>query len=236
LIRIGTAGWSIPRAVVEAFPTAGSTLERYAAVFSAVEINSSFYRPHKPATYARWAASTPDGFKFSLKIPKTITHAARLIGAAEPLAKFLSEARALGEKLGVLVIQLPPSLVFDAAVAQTFLAMLRDKAREAAAIEPRHASWFSDDADALLQRFDIARIGADPALTPRSRMPGGWRGLTYLRLHGSPQMYASPYSDDALEDLAASLRSDRAADRWCLFDNTMSGAAAVNGLDLLGRL
>lgn len=236
MIRVGTAGWSIPKAVAEAFPTAGLTLERYAAVFPAVEINSSFYRPHKPATYARWAASTPDGFKFSLKIPRTITHAARLVGAAEPLAKFLGEAQALDEKLGVLVIQLPPSLAFDAAVAQSFLAMFRGQAGEAAAIEPRHASWFSDDADALLQRFDVARIGADPALTPRARTPGGWRGLTYLRLHGSPQMYASPYSNGALAALAASLKSDRAEDVWCLFDNTMIGAAAANGLDLLGRL
>lgn len=236
MIRIGTAGWSIPRAVAPAFPEQGSTLERYAAVFPAVEINSSFYRPHRPSTYARWAASTPPDFRFSLKLPRTITHKARLADAAEPLARFLDQARALGGKLGVLVIQLPPSLAFDAARAEAFLTALRKAAAEKAALEPRHIGWFSDAADDLLKAFEVARIGADPALVPQAREPGGWRGLTYLRLHGSPQMYASPYSGADLASLAAELRCDGADEAWRLFDNTMTGAAAKNGLDLLGRL
>jgi uncharacterized protein YecE (DUF72 family) len=236
MIRVGTAGWTIPKTSAAAFPAEGSTLERYAAVFDAVEINSSFYRPHRPSTYARWAAATPDHFRFSLKLPRTITHEARLVDIAAPLTRFLDEARMLGPKLGVLVIQSPPSLAFDARVAAAFLAVLRDEVDEAAAFEPRHASWFSDEANTLLETYRVARIGADPARVARGSEPGGWRGLTYLRLHGSPRMYASTYDQGYIDTLAAKLKSDPAADAWCMFDNTMLGAAAANGLDLRRRL
>lgn len=236
MIRVGTAGWSIPGIVAGAFPAAGSVLERYARIFPAVEINSSFYRPHRPATYERWAASTPDAFRFAVKIPKTITHEARMAGAAEPLVKFLGEARALGGKLGPLLIQLPPSLRFDPVVAGDFLDLLRAQAQEAAVVEARHASWFTPEAEALLVRHRVGRVGADPALNPIAAAPAGWRGLSYRRLHGSPRMYASPYSEAYLTGLAEALRNDPAEEVWCMFDNTMLGAAAANGLELLSRL
>lgn len=107
-IRIGTAGWSVPAAHRGRFPEAGTLLERYAARFDAVEINSSFYRPHRPSTYARWAASVPAGFRFSLKLPREITHTRRLVEVAEPLDRFLGEVAALGERLGPVLVQLPP--------------------------------------------------------------------------------------------------------------------------------
>src|SRR5690349_10182868 len=108
--RIGCAGWAIPKQHAVLFPSSGSQLERYAQRFNAVEINSSFYRPHLPATYARWAASTADDFSFAVKMPKVITHMRRLAGAAEPLERFLDEVGSLGAKLGPLLLQLPPSL------------------------------------------------------------------------------------------------------------------------------
>lgn len=236
MIRVGTAGWQIPKANAAAFPAQGSTLERYAAVFPAVEINTSFYRPHRASTYERWAASTPANFRFSLKVPKTITHEARLIDVAAPLGRFLGEARALGPKLGVLVIQLPPSLAFDAGVAATFLRRLRADADEQAALEPRHPSWFGPEADHLLEAHRVARIAADPARVPEAGKPGGWRGLTYLRLHGAPRTYVSTYDEPYIAALAAGLGVDPAGAAWCMFDNTMLGGAAANGLDLLSRL
>jgi uncharacterized protein YecE (DUF72 family) len=81
-IRVGTAGWSLRRDEGDA--AGGSRLERYARLFSCVEINSSFYRPHRPATYARWAAAVPAGFRFSLKVPKEITHVRRMIDVSDP--------------------------------------------------------------------------------------------------------------------------------------------------------
>src|ERR1700761_6774753 len=155
--RIGTAGWSVPRAVRDRFPAEGSILQKYAAVFDAVEINSSFYRPHKLETYARWAAATPDGFRFSVKLPKSITHERRLVDVDEPLDRFLSETSALGGKRGPILIQLPPSLRFEVGVAEAFLDLFRQRCDGEAALEPRHASWFTPDADALLVRCRIAR-------------------------------------------------------------------------------
>ena len=235
--RIGTAGWSIPRAVAGRFPSDGSGLERYAAVFDAVEINSTFYRPHRPATFARWAERTPEAFRFSVKVPRVITHDARLAGAEDDLGRFLSELDPLRPKLGVLLVQLPPSLAFDAAVAAGFFGALRQ--REPAlpvACEPRHASWLSPEADQLFSGLHVARVAADPALSPAAAEPGGWPGLTYFRLHGSPRMYRSAYGPEAAARLAERLRSVRSGEAWCIFDNTASGAAAADALELAGRL
>src|SRR6476620_9198879 len=90
-VYVGCAGWSIPKEHAGRFPAGGSHLERYAGRFNAVEINSSFYRPHRPETYARWAASVPESFQFAVKIPKEMTHTRRLRDVADPLARFLSE-------------------------------------------------------------------------------------------------------------------------------------------------
>ena len=109
-VRIGCAGWSIPKEHGDRFPEEGTHLARYAARFPAVEINSSFYKPHRPTTYARWAASVPADFRFSVKVPKVATHERRLVDADDVLDSFLAEATQLGDKLGPLLVQLPPSL------------------------------------------------------------------------------------------------------------------------------
>ncbi|MFC7739592.1 DUF72 domain-containing protein, partial [Roseomonas sp. GCM10028921] len=124
-VYVGTAGWSIPKQHAADFDADGSHLERYARRLSAVEINSSFYRPHRPATYARWAASVPDGFRFSAKVPRTVTHDRRLKEAGELLQRFVGEVRALGDRLGPLLVQLPPSLRYEEEVADRFLAGFR---------------------------------------------------------------------------------------------------------------
>lgn len=235
---IGCAGWSIPRAEAAAFPGFGSHLERYAARFPAVEINSSFYRPHRPATYARWRDSVPAGFRFSVKLPKTITHEHRLVDVEPELATFLAEVDHLGEKLGCLLAQLPPSLAFEAASAGELFTCLRERFAGAVACEPRHPSWFEDDAEELLLGLRVGRVAADPACVPAAAEPGGWRGLIYRRLHGSPRTYYSSYSEEMLDRLAARLAAEAAGSVpvWCIFDNTAEGAATANGLSLLARL
>jgi uncharacterized protein YecE (DUF72 family) len=231
--RIGTAGWAIPRPTAARFPGEGSILERYGRVFSAAEIDTSFYRPHKRATYERWAASTPDGFVFAVKVPKAVTHDRRLVDPDEPLARFFEEIAGLGDKLGPVLIQLPPSLTFDETAA-AFVAGWRHRFAGPTAIEPRHPSWFAADVEPLLVESRIARVGADPAKVPAAAEPGGWRGLTYLRLHGSPVMYASPYAPDRLPAIAATLAAKpEGTEGWCIFDNTRSGAAAADALALV---
>ena len=232
---IGTAGWQIPRTVADAFPTEGSTLQRYAARFPVVEINSTFYRPHRPQTYLRWAETTPPGFRFSVKLPKAITHDRRLADAAEPLDRFLAEAAHLSDKLGPVLVQLPPSLAFDPETAGTFFRLLRDRFAGELACEPRHPTWFGDEAERLLVEMQVARVAADPARVPEAAHPGGWTGLAYWRLHGSPRMYYSAYTPEQLDALAAQLRAAQAP-AWCIFDNTTSGAAAADALALSARL
>lgn len=104
---IGCAGWALPRAEQTHFVGPGSHLERYASVLPAVEINSTFHRAHRPETYARWHASVPPEFRFSVKMPKEITHKCRLEGAQELIVEFLGDVEALGEKLGCLLVQAP---------------------------------------------------------------------------------------------------------------------------------
>lgn len=228
LTRLGCAGWSIGRDAAADFPGADSHLQRYARVLNAVEINSSFYKPHQPATYARWADSVPDDFRFSVKLPRSITHERRLADAAEPLARFADEAGTLGAKLGCVLIQLPPSLTLELSTAEPMLQQLRSHFGCMLACEARHPSWFGADATALLQAHGVVRVIADPP----AGQPGPYVPTTeqaYIRLHGSPRIYYSSYDDAYLHSVADWLRK---RDGWCIFDNTASGAAILNALRL----
>lgn len=230
-IRLGTAGWSISSAAAAPFPLEGSHLQRYGAVLNSVEINTSFYRSHQPATYARWAASVPDDFRFSVKLPRQITHELRLQEAGAELARFAGEVAHLGNKLGCVLVQLPPSLRFDAAVADHFLARLRQHFDGMLAVEARHASWFGEPATAMLRERQLTRVRADPT----AGRPGPHVATTeqaYIRLHGSPTIYYSSYPPQYIAKLAVTLREQTAPGSWCIFDNTASGAALFNALAL----
>ncbi|MEJ5992729.1 DUF72 domain-containing protein [Ramlibacter sp. PS3R-8] len=237
-MRVGTAGWTLPREVQDRFGPGDSHLARYASVFPAVEINSSFHRPHQRSLYEKWAASVPGGFRFCAKLPKTITHERRLVDCEPLVEEFLSQAGGLGDKLGCLLVQLPPSFAFDAALAATFLHMLRRHWPGAVAMEPRHATWFEAEADALLRAQEVARVLADPVRHAPGAAPGGWPGRIYLRLHGSPRVYYSSYEPALVQALARRiLAAEQAgAEVWCIFDNTASGAAAGDALFLRGLL
>src|SRR3954471_13572498 len=237
---IGTAGWSIPKEHAAPFPTTGSHLERYAQVFNAVEINSSFYRLHRRATYERWAGSAPDGFRFAVKMPKAITHEHRLRDAGELLDRFLSEVAGLGPKLGQLLVQLPPSLAYVDGISDAFFVELRGRVEGDIVVEPRHAPWFRPEVDQLLAGLRIACVAADPAPVPGAGEPGGWRELAYFRLHGSPRIYYSAYEPERLSAMAERLTGAAGAGvrSWCIFDNTAAFAATANALttkmDVLG--
>jgi uncharacterized protein YecE (DUF72 family) len=231
---IGTAGWSIPRASAHRCEGDGSHLQRYARVFRCTEINSSFYRPHAAGTYTRWAASTPADFRFAVKVPKEITHVRELRNSRAPLQRFLEESAGLGVKRGPLLVQLPPSFTFDARVIGRFFALLRSMHAGPVVCEPRHPSWF-DAAGPLLTRYEVARVAADPPPVPAAREVGGWNGLAYYRLHGSPRTYWSAYDRHALDDVASAISREH-RDTWCIFDNTAAGAAMQNALDLQRQL
>ena len=237
-IRIGCAGWSVLSRHRALFDDEGSHLARYASRFDAVEINSSFYRSHATTTYARWAAQVPADFRFSVKLPKAITHEAALRRCGPQLTRFADEVAGLGRKLGGVLVQLPPSLAFDARVADTFFSMLRRRFTSAVACEPRHPSWFLPTVEMLWRRYDIARVAADPARVPDAARPGGAGRWAYFRWHGSPRMYYDAYDDARLQMLAAEVlaatRSRRSG--WVVFDNTAGGHAIADAARLQALL
>jgi uncharacterized protein YecE (DUF72 family) len=238
-LRIGTAGWSIPRQHAAALATEGSHLERYARALCCAEINSTFYHPSRPTTFARWAASVPETFRFSLKAPKAITHEASLDPTPATfalLAAFLEQARLFGPALGPVLFQLPPKQPFDPARAAAFFDHLRTVHAGPVALEPRHPTWLTPEAEALLLAHTIARVAADPAPVPAAAIPGGSPALVYYRLHGSPRTYYSEYGQPYLEALAGTLAASSAAEAWVIFDNTASGAALGNALTLANLL
>jgi uncharacterized protein YecE (DUF72 family) len=236
-IRTGTAGWSIPRVAAPRFESTGTHLQRYSRYFRCTEINSSFYRPHTAATYAKWRDSTPADFRFAVKLPRAITHEAKLHDARDPFVAFLAQTGGLAEKRGPILIQLPPSLAFDDDVVTSFLGVVREIYSGAIVCEPRHASWFAPAVGALLDRFRVSRAAADPAPVPDGLVPGGWPGIGYFRLHGSPRKYWSRYESDYIASLAAmTLHAAGAGAAWCVFDNTASGAAIENAYELQQRV
>jgi uncharacterized protein YecE (DUF72 family) len=236
-IRIGCAAWSVPADLRDAFPGGGSQLERYARRLDTTEVNTTFYRPHRRATWERWAASVPAGFRFAVKLSRAVTHEARLVAAGALLDAFLDDLEPIADRLGPLLEQLPPSLELDVPAAASFLAALRERTDADVACEPRHESWFTPEAGRLLADHRVTRVAADPARVPEAGEPGGFDGLAYVRLHGTPAMYRSSYDEQALAALARSLH-ELAATRpvWCIFDNTQRGASVPNALRLVELL
>lgn len=234
---IGTAGWTVPKVLRDSFFEPGAVkpnhLKSYSAQFSAVEINSSFYREHQASTYLKWAQSTPEHFRFSIKLAKRFTHIQKLEVDSTDLTNVLGGVQNLGEKLGVVLVQLPPKLAFDGQTAEDFFATFRELYNGPIALEPRHLSWVSREATKLLEEYHIARVIADP-----DRIGDGpsirSSNFAYFRLHGSPKVYYDSYEAPALKTWAerlkkASLNADQC---WCIFDNTALGYATGNALDI----
>jgi len=189
------------------------------------------------ATYTKWRNSTPPGFRFAIKIPRTITHELKLENAGEPFAAFLAQTEGLAEKRGPLLVQLPPSLSFDAAVVTPFLDVVRELYEGPVVCEPRHATWFSPLVASLLEDYGISRVAADPPPVPVAAVPAGSSRVAYFRLHGSPRAYWSRYDEHFITTLAATLRNlPTGSEVWCVFDNTASGAAIENAWELRERV
>jgi uncharacterized protein YecE (DUF72 family) len=232
---IGTAGWSLPSQLKDAFSGRGRHLSQYSEILNCCEINSSFYRTHKYETYVRWAASVPTDFKFSVKLSKHFTQVNRLTETGSALKENIQTMAGLGAKWGVLLIQLPPSLNFNPRVANRFLKKLRQYYLGSIVIEPRDQSWGSHTALELLSDYKVGKVLADPerCKIPRVKRPQVEK-IRYLRLHGTPQIYKSSYSDPILERIKNSLLSpiSEASETWCIFDNTAYGFGTQNALTL----
>lgn len=229
--RIGLAGWSEAVSKHGAhFPGTGSGLTRYAETFDMVEVNASFYRAVSAETFASWADQTPDDFRFSVKLNRAVTHAARLSANAQ-LEQALEPMMSLGPKLAAVLIQLPPTLSADPDRDAAFLTRLRGLCEGMVAWEPRHPSWEPPEVDALLAEHRITRVRTEIPQTGSAHPAGG----AYVRLHGTPRRYYSAYSSADLGLLATWLEGAQAP-AIVIFDNTASAAGVSNAGELLALI
>ncbi|AEO43106.1 MULTISPECIES: DUF72 domain-containing protein [Xanthomonas] len=284
-IRIGISGWRYARWRGTFYPAGLAQrreLEYAAGCFPSVEINGSFYSLQRPDSFQRWHDETPEDFVFSVKGPRFITHMKRLRDCEQALANFFASGiLRLGAKLGPVLWQLPPTLRFDAELLDAFLgslprdseaALARARKRDTAlmqgrsalaidrnrpirhALEVRHDSFCDPACMRLLRRHNVAVVVADTA----GKFPyleDVSADFVYVRLHGDAQLYASGYSDTALDRWAARIAAwasgaepDDAArvgararkramrDVYCYFDNDMKVHAPFDARGLMQRL
>ena len=266
-VRVGISGWTYApwRGV---FYPPGLPRRRelaYAAEhLGTVELNGSFYSLQRPSSYLSWAEQTPPDFVFAVKGPRFVTHMKKLAGVETPFANFLANGLlALGPKLGPLLWQLPPTLGFDPARTETFLAMLPTTTAAAARLAQAHDDrvtdrcWTTTDADRpirhamevrhpsflaprfldLLRTYGVAAVVADSA----GRFPvldTVTADFVYVRLHGAEELYVSGYTDEALEAWAIRVRgwADQGLDVLVYFDNDVKVRAPVDAMNLATRL
>jgi uncharacterized protein YecE (DUF72 family) len=235
---IGTSGWVYPgwRQHLYRDAPVKRWLEIASRTFDALEINGSFYTQIKPETYARWRRETPDGFRFTLKGHRFVTHYKRLRDAAPSIALLRDQAAGLGDKLVAVVWQLPASFSIDLPRLEGFLRALEAWPAARHAIELRHRSWF---VPAVADRMREARVAVCMGDAPDFPL---WREVTtdlvYVRLHGHTRKYCSQYSVPSLRRWAADTR------RWldegrCVhvyFDNDGEGHAVHDALMLRALL
>lgn len=198
--RIGTSGWFYPHWRERFYPPELRTtdwLSFYASHFETVEINNSFYRLPKRETFVRWAKQTPDGFLFAVKGSRFITHMKKLRGVEEALHHFLEAVSGLGNKLTIVLWQLPPNLEADPERLDAFLRSLPKHC--AHTVEFRHASWWQDKAVLkVLERNDVAHCVPIAPLFPKALADIVTAPIVYLRFHGWDGLYSGSFPDDEL--------------------------------------
>lgn len=235
---VGTSGWTYDdwAQTFYAGVPRRRWLDHYASIFSAVEVNASFYHSLAPSTYANWRTATPPAFRFSIKGSRFITHVHKLHDPAEPIARQRDAARELGDKLAVVLWQLPAGLHRHDDLLDGFLDALTAWPETRHAIEFRHDSWFADEVARRLSRHAVANVLSDAGDWPM------WDAVTtdlvYVRLHGNPVTYHSKYPARALERWATRTRAwvGERRDVHVYFDNTDSGHAFTDAGRLAGLL
>jgi uncharacterized protein YecE (DUF72 family) len=226
---IGTSGWHYDdwrgRFYPEKLPKE-QWLEFYALHFTTLELNNTFYRLPKDTVFQKWHDASPDGFVFSVKVSRFITHIKRLKDCDNEVTKFMSRASLLKEKLGPLLYQLPPGLHRNDEILVKFLSILPRGRKHV--IEFRHESWFDEDVFEILRRYHTGFCVFDmPKLTSPLIATADF---AYIRFHGSGSLYSSCYSDEEMNDWAKKitrLTEDLEA-VYIYFNNDVSGYAIKN--------
>jgi uncharacterized protein YecE (DUF72 family) len=198
VILLGTSGWQYPHWRERFYPAKTPQrlwLEYYAERFATVEVNNAFYRLPERGTFGSWRDRTPADFRFAVKMSRYLTHIKRLRDPAEPVERFMSRAEALGDKLGPVLLQLPPSLPVDLTSLDETLSRFPPGIK--VAVEPRHRSWWAPETQRLLERHNAALCWADRLGRPVTPL---WRtaDFGYLRLHEGRAQPRPRYGPDAL--------------------------------------
>jgi len=233
-IAIGTSGWSYDHWADRFYPTAlprSRWFEYYSGVFPTVEVNYSFYRLPSTATIERWRSESPEGFRFAVKGSQLITHRLRLRDCESAVERFFDRVTGLGERLGVVLWQLPPDLHRDDGLIDDFLGMLPRQVP--VAVEFRDPSWLDGSVDDVLRRHGAALVWVSsgqmpPLLTETS-------SFVYARFHGLAGDFSHDYTPDELEPWVAALRGK---DGYVFFNNDGRARALSNAIllrDLLDR-
>ena len=234
-LLVGTSGWNYYDWKGLFYPDtmkARDYLAHYAHEFRTTEVNYSFYHLPKPATYENWAAQVPQDFRFAVKASRVITHIRRLRDVADLWQTFLENASMLGNKLGPILLQFPPSFKRNDDLLDGFLThSSKMKAFRGIhlAMEFRHASWYDDKTYAALKRHGCALVIAQSERYPQAPyVPTA--PFLYLRLHGPGALFASSYSSDQLADWAARIREwlAEAESIHVYFNNDFHGYAIEN--------
>ena len=236
-VHIGTSGFSYRHWRGGFYPEGvkpRAYLAYYAARFSATEINASFYRLPELHTVNAWAAVVPEGFLFSPKMSRYLTHMKKLRDPEEPLQRFFGVFGAIADKLGPVLFQLPDRLIFrPEMVAHLYGLLRRDYARYEFVMEIRHPSWLSEESLQLMQDDGIGLVIAQSGI----QLPYSERVTArnvYLRFHGPRELYASAYSEEDLQYYASRIRDWTAAGHtvWAFFNNDIHGYAPVDAARL----
>ncbi|HEY4107946.1 DUF72 domain-containing protein [Puia sp.] len=240
---VGISGLVLPVANKQQFPPefrAGTRLTYYASIFNSIEINSSFYKIPQPATFARWAGEVPEGFRFTVKLWRGITHAQGLHFIPIDVNKFLHAAGELGLKKGCLLVQLPPGVHADkTAQLERMLERIVSADTDGSwriAVEFRHRSWYRPETYDLLGRYRAGMVLQDMPASKREN-PAGEDAFIYVRYHGVAGDYRGGYPEEVLLRDAEKMSHWLAAgkDVYVYFNNTI-GDALANALTLRGMV
>lgn len=234
---IGTSGWVYSHWRDVFYPPKlpqSKWLEFYTGHFSTVELNNSFYRLPSEQAFSNWRATSPEGFRYAVKVSRFITHIKRLKDVAEPVETFLQRARHLNEKLGPLLYQLPPNMHRNDERLESFLRLLPKGLRHV--IEFRHQSWLDEGAFDILRRHEIGFCVFDMPGLPCPLLSTA--DFAYIRFHGSSGLYFSCYSNEELEDWARRIsRLAKDLDTvYIYFNNDAEGFAIKNAQTMAERL
>lgn len=236
-VHIGTSGWSYKDWKNVFYPAKlppAEWLSYYAMWFDTTEINSSFYHLPRPQTPFKWAESVPGDFTFCPKISRYLTHMKKLHDPQEPLMRFFDIFDTMKDRLGPILIQLPPSLKYDEFLAANFFGLLESAyADYDFALEARHASWLKDEALSLLKRYHIAWVISQSGVGfPYAEHITS--GNIYFRFHGPEGLYNSYYSKEQLAYYALKFKNWLKAGHklWIYFNNDYYGYGIDNALTL----